>query len=194
MNLKGNDVERGEENMKDMLKRTAIISMLTSIVFAILGIVMITNPETTIAIVVSVLGITIIVIGLEKIISYLVLKESKDFYNHELIYGIIAILFGILIMTQSNMFATIVKIIIGIWIAYAGLLKINFAFKLKNAKLKSWTVVMVLSTISLLAGILVMFINTSSIVIITAIVMIVYAVSNLIDEIIFIRNIDKVIK
>lgn len=194
MNLKGNDVERGEENMKDMLKRTAIISMLTSIVFAILGIVMITNPETTIAIVVSVLGITIIVIGLEKIISYLVLKESKDFYNHELIYGIIAILFGILIMTQSNMFATIVKIIIGIWIAYAGLLKINFAFKLKNAKLKSWTVVMALSTISLLAGILVMFINTSSIVIITAIVMIVYAVSNLIDEIIFIRNIDKVIK
>lgn len=180
--------------MKDMLKRTSVISILTSVVFAILGIVMIANPETTIAIVASVLGITIIVIGLEKIISYCVMKGNKNFYNYELIYGIIAIIFGILIMTQSNTFATIVKIIIGIWIAYAGLIKINFALKLKKAGIKSWTIVLILSTISLLAGILVMFCNTSSIVILTAVVMIIYAVSNLIDEIIFIKNVDKVIE
>ena len=58
--------------MKDILKRTAIISILTSIVFAILGIIMIANPLAIIEIVASVLGITIIVIGAEKVIGYVV--------------------------------------------------------------------------------------------------------------------------
>lgn len=180
--------------MKDIFKRTAIVSILTSIIFAILGVVMILNPEATIEIVASVLGITIIVIGAEKIISYFVLKGNLDFFNYELIYGIIAILFGILIMTHSTTFAAIVRIIIGIWIAYAGLIKINMSLKLKSAEIQSWAVVLTLSIISLLAGILVMFTNTSSIVIITAVVMIIYAVADVIDEFIFIKNLDKIIE
>ena len=100
--------------MKDIFKRAAIISTLTSVIFAILGIVMIANPVATIEIVTAILGITIIVIGAEKIISYFVLKGNQDFFNYELIYGIIAILFGIIIMTHSSTFAAIVRIIIGI--------------------------------------------------------------------------------
>lgn len=179
--------------MKDIFKRTAVTSILTSIIFAILGIIMIANPVETIEIVAAILGITIIVIGAEKIISYFVLKGNQDFFNYELIYGIIAILFGILIMAYSSTFAAIVRIVIGIWIAYTGLMKINISLKLKSAGIKSWAVVLTVSTISLLAGILVMFSNTSSIVVITAVVMIVYAITDIIDEFIFIKNLDKII-
>lgn len=179
--------------MKNIFKRTAVTSILTSIIFAILGIIMIANPVETIEIVAAILGITIIVIGAEKIISYFVLKGNQDFFNYELIYGIIAILFGILIMANSSTFAAIVRIVIGIWIAYTGLMKINMSLKLKSAGIKSWAVVLTVSTISLLAGILVMFSNTSSIVVITAVVMIVYAITDIIDEFIFIKNLDKII-
>lgn len=180
--------------MKEMIKRTAVVSIITSLIFAVLGIVMIANPEAAIEIVAAVLGITVIVIGAEKIISYFVMKGNLDFFNYELIYGIIAILFGILIMTYSNTFASIVRIIIGIWIAYAGLMKINISFKLKSANISAWAVVLILSIISLLAGILVMFSNTSSIVILTAVVMIIYAIADVIDEIIFINNVDKILE
>ena len=121
-------------------------------------------------------------------------NQLLDFFNYELIYGIVAILFGILIMTHSNTFASIVRIIIGIWIAYAGLMKINLSFKLKSANISAWAVVLILSIISLLAGILVMFSNTSSIVILTAVVMIIYAIADIIDEIIFISNVDKILE
>lgn len=180
--------------MKEMIKRTAVVSIITSLIFAVLGIVMIANPEAAIEIVAAVLGITVIVIGAEKIISYFVMKGNLDFFNYELIYGIVAILFGILIMTYSNTFASIVRIIIGIWIAYAGLMKINISFKLKSANISAWAVVLILSIISLLAGILVMFSNTSSIVILTAVVMIIYAIADIIDEIIFINNVDKILE
>ena len=175
--------------MKEMIKRTAVVSIITSLIFAVLGIVMIANPEAAIEIVAAV-----IVIGAEKIISYFVMKGNLDFFNYELIYGIVAILFGILIMTHSNTFASIVRIIIGIWIAYAGLMKINISFKLKSANISAWAVVLILSIISLLAGILVMFSNTSSIVILTAVVMIIYAIADIIDEIIFINNVDKILE
>lgn len=180
--------------MKEMIKRTAVVSIITSLIFAVLGIVMIANPEAAIEIVAAVLGITVIVIGAEKIISYFVMKGNLDFFNYELIYGIVAILFGILIMMHSNTFASIVRIIIGIWIAYAGLMKINISFKLKSANISAWAVVLILSIISLLAGILVMFSNTSSIVILTAVVMIIYAIADIIDEIIFINNVDKILE
>ena len=52
--------------MKEMIKRTAVVSIITSLIFAVLGIVMIANPEATIEIVAAVLGITVIVIGAEK--------------------------------------------------------------------------------------------------------------------------------
>ena len=188
------DNGKGGKAMKEMIKRTAVVSIITSLIFAVLGIVMIANPEAAIEIVAAVLGITVIVIGAEKIISYFVRKGNLDFFNYELIYGIIAILFGILIMTHSNTFASIVRIIIGIWIAYAGLMKINISFKLKSANISAWAVVLILSIISLLAGILVMFSNTSSIVILTAVVMIIYAIADVIDEIIFINNVDKILE
>ena len=180
--------------MKEMIKRTAVVSIITSLIFAVLGIVMIANPEAAIEIVAAVLGITVIVIGAEKIISYFVMKGNLDFFNYELIYGIVAILFGILIITHSNTFASIVRIIIVILIAYAGLMKINISFKLKSANISAWAIVLILSIISLLAGILVMFSNTSSIVILTAVVMIIYAIADIIDEIIFINNVDKILE
>lgn len=39
-----------------------------------------------------------------------------------------------------------------------------------------------------------MFSNTSSIVILTAVVMIIYAIADIIDEIIFISNVDKILE
>ena len=178
------DNGKGGKAMKEMIKRTAVVSIITSLIFAVLGIVMIANPEAAIEIVAAVLGITVIVIGAEKIISYFVMKGNLDFFNYELIYGIVAILFGILIMTHSNTFASIVRIIIGIWIAYAGLMKINLSFKLKSANISAWAIVLIL----------VMFSNTSSIVILTAVVMIIYAIADIIDEIIFINNVDKILE
>ena len=34
--------------MKEMIKRTAVVSIITSLIFAVLGIVMIANPEAAI--------------------------------------------------------------------------------------------------------------------------------------------------
>lgn len=176
--------------MKDFFKRAGIISIITSIIFAILGFIMIKNPEGTINVISKVIGLTILLIGIEKIISYLLFNGNGDLFNYDLIYGIIAIIIGVLIMVYSSVFANIVGIVIGIWIAYEAAIKMLLSLKLKNVGVSSWLVMLALSAITLLAGVFIVF-NQSSIIVATGIVMIIYAVIDIIDEIIFIHNVDK---
>lgn len=176
--------------MKDFFKRAGIISIITSIIFAILGFIMIKNPEGTINVISKVIGLIILLIGIEKIISYLLFNGNGDLFNYDLIYGIIAIIIGVLIMVYSSVFANIVGIVIGIWIAYEAAIKMLLSLKLKNAGVSSWLVMLALSAITLLAGVFIVF-NQSSIIVATGIVMIIYAVIDIIDEIIFIHNVDK---
>ena len=176
--------------MKDFFKRAGIISIITSIIFAILGFIMIKNPEGTINVISKVIGLIILLIGIEKIINYLLFNGNGDLFNYDLIYGIIAIIIGVLIMVYSSVFANIVGIVIGIWIAYEAAIKMLLSLKLKNAGASSWLVMLALSAITLLAGVFIVF-NQSSIIVATGIVMIIYAVIDIIDEIIFIHNVDK---
>ena len=176
--------------MKDFFKRAGIISIITSIIFAILGFIMIKNPEGTINVISKVIGLIILLMGIEKIINYLLFNGNGDLFNYDLIYGIIAIIIGVLIMVYSSVFANIVGIVIGIWIAYEAAIKMLLSLKLKNAGVSSWLVMLALSAITLLAGVFIVF-NQSSIIVATGIVMIIYAVIDIIDEIIFIHNVDK---
>ena len=176
--------------MKDFFKRAGIISIITSIIFAILGFIMIKNPEGTINVISKVIGLIILLIGIEKIINYLLFNGNGDLFNYDLIYGIIAIIIGVLIMVYSSVFANIVGIVIGIWIAYEAAIKMLLSLKLKNAGVSSWLVMLALSAITLLAGVFIVF-NQSSIIVATGIVMIIYAVIDIIDEIIFIHNVYK---
>ena len=139
--------------MKDFFKRAGIISIITSIIFAILGFIMIKNPEGTINVISKVIGLIILLIGIEKIINYLLFNGNGDLFNYDLIYGIIAIIIGVLIMVYSSVFANIVGIVIGIWIAYEAAIKMLLSLKLKNAGVSSWLVMLALSAITLLAGI-----------------------------------------
>lgn len=176
--------------MKDLLKKQGIVTIIAAVVFAILGIIMIANPEGVTQIITTVLSIAIIAIGLIKVITYFAVKGGNDFYNYELVYGIITILIGIAIMVFSNTFVAIIRVGIGIWITYTALMRIQLSLKLKNIGLSYWIAVLILAIITLIAGIYVIF-NKQTLMIATGIIMICYSIIDIIDEIIFMRNVDK---
>ena len=46
-------------------------------------------------------------------------KGKYDFYNYDLIYGIIAIIIGIVTIIYSSAIGSVFRVIIGIWIIYS---------------------------------------------------------------------------
>ena len=80
--------------MEKFLKKAGWTSIITSLVLAIIGMVMIYNPQTTMQFISTVLGVFFIVIGVIKLINYFVAKGNSSIFSNDIALGIISILIG----------------------------------------------------------------------------------------------------
>ena len=180
------------ENLKKIFKKTGWISILESLIFAILGIVLVCKPEGTVKFISGVLGTVFILIGIYKIINYFITKEENDFFNYDLIYGLTAIVIGIVAMAYMNIIGSVFRIIIGVWIIYTAFVRINSAIQIKRIGSKAWIFGLILAVLMLICGLYVIIYSNAIIVTIGAI-MVVYSVMDIIESIIFMRNINKIL-
>lgn len=176
--------------MINFFKKVSVASILTSIAIGILGLIILFNSNETIALLSLILGIIIMIIGIGKIISYIILRNESNFSNYDLIYGIIAIVISIIMLANANAFATIVRVIIGIWIAYTGIMKLIYALNLKSLSSSSWIAVMIMAIITIIAGVYIA-IDSSILIMVFGVILIAYAVIDIIEQIIFMINVNK---
>lgn len=179
--------------MVEFFKKVSITSIITSLVFAIFGIVMLINPAETTQMLALILGITVMVVGIEKIISYFVLRGNLDFYNYELVYGIIAIVASIIMITHVNTFSVVVRIVIGAWITCSGLMRLLYSLRIKNLGVSSWWAVLAMAVLTIIAGIYIIC-TQNTLVVIFAAILIVYAVIDIVEQLIFMKNINKLLE
>ncbi len=177
--------------MEKFLKKSGWISILESVVFAILGIILIYKPEETVKFVSIILGIIFIAIGIYKIATYYMAKGKFDLYNFDFAYGIIAIIIGIVMIACSNMLGNVFRIIVGVWIIYSAIIRMSLAIKFKNLELNGWLYSLIFALIMFACGIYITL-NSGAIVITIGIMIVAYAVIDIVESIIFMINIKKV--
>lgn len=180
------------ENLKRILKKSGWVSTLESMLFAILGIILVCRPEGTVKIITGLIGTIFIVIGILKIINYFSSKGINDFFNYDLIYGLTTIVIGFVAMFYLNIIASIFRIIIGIWIVYTSFVRINASIQIKRVGSGAWLYSLILALIMFACGVYVI-INSKAIIVSIGIIMIVYAVIDIIEHIIFMKNVDKIL-
>lgn len=176
------------EYIQKILKKTGYISILESILFAILGIILIVRPEETIKVISYILGACFILIGIYKIIGYIQMKGKNDIYNYHLIYGIMAIVIGLIAIIYSTTIGTVFRIIIGIWIIYSSVIRATSSLRLKALKSNMWIYTLILSIIMFGCG-LYIALNEGTIIMTIGILMLIYAVMDIVENVIFIRYI-----
>ena len=110
------------EYLEKLFKKTGWISILESIIFAVIGGILIWKPTETVTFLSYLLGTIFIIIGITKAVNYFLSKGKYDFYNYDLIFGLMAIVIGIITIVCSNTIGSIFRIAIGVWIIYAHLL------------------------------------------------------------------------
>ena len=179
--------------MEQILKKMGWASIATSLAFMIIGIIIAYNPNTILTIISYLIGAIFVFIGIVKIISYFKTKGAYDLYNYELVYGIIAVLIGVIVVFCCDMIETLFRVFIGIWIIYSGAMRLGLALKLQkiNASSKNWIIVLIISIVILACGIYIM-VNPGTIIKTMGIIMIVYSIMDIIEEAIFMKNIKNV--
>lgn len=178
------------EYFKELLKKSGWIAIVESLVFAILGIILVWQKDAIMSIIAYILGAVFILLGLIKVINYVQAKGKSDLYNYELVYGLMSIIIGIVIMVYSAQITKIFGIIIGIWIVYSAIVRASSSLKLRVLKSNIWIYSLVIAIIMLICGLVVIF-NTGAIIEVIGAIMIVYSILDIIENIIFINNVKK---
>ncbi len=175
-------------------KSTGWLAILESVIIGVLGGIMIWNPDGFLKVVFYVVGIFLMVKGVYKIVNYFAVHGRYDFYNNDLLYGIIALVFGVIIVVLWEQLTSAIGIVVGAWMIYGALVRLNTAIKLHASGVKEWFYVLLLALVMLALGIYVIISNFNIAVQVVGGVMIAAAVIGIIEDIMFMRHIDAIVE
>ena len=168
------------------------VSMIGSLIVAMLGLIIVIFPNVSMSIISYTLAFSFIILGL-----FLVIKFNNNVILDFLSIGIIDIVLGIILIIYPKTLETIIPIILGIWMIISSIFKIKLAVVLKNVNNNVWLVILLLNVLIIFCGIgLVINPEVGALTITTMIgfLMIVYSVSDLADCFIIKNHIKAIIK
>lgn len=183
-----------EKLMKNFLKS----SMITSTILIVLGILLVFQSETTVMTISYVIGGILIAAGALALIRYVRNAQGPEYRNElDIIYGIVTIIFGVIIIKNYQAIASIIPIVIGIGIIINSAGKLNYSFQLKANKNELWKTTMIISIISTICGVILLFNPFKAalgIMKIIGVFIIIYAVLDLISTIAIRSSVTKIQK
>ena len=110
-------------------------SVFSAIIFLILGIILITNPNGVVKITLYIVGTLITLMGIFKLLLY---YKSNDAQKKEIISGGAFILFGMALILCVAVFfdkvETVLRMIAAVYLLYVGVYRMVYAFKVKGKK------------------------------------------------------------
>ena len=184
--------------MEKFMKKFLRSSIITSTVLILLGFLLIFQSETTIMMISYVIGGVLVAIGVLALIRYVRAGESPALRNElDIVYGTVTIIFGIIIIKNYQMIASIIPAVIGIAIIISSAGKLNYAFQLKTEENRMWKTTMILSIISTIFGVFLLFNPFKAamgIMKIIGVFIIIYAILDLISTIAIKSNVKKIKK
>ena len=173
--------------LKEFLKRSGWTDLIISLIFILFGIMLISRPESIMSIISIVLGLIFIIMGALKLVRYF--SDGKT-DKYLISVSVILIIIGIIIMFCADIILSVFRILIAIWIIYSGIMNLQTSIIWKEYKSKLWLTTLILSFVIILAGVYIL-INNGAIIQTIGVVILVYALVDIIENFIFIKKVDN---
>ena len=189
-----NTVENGDDDMsrlEGLVQRVLWKNIIMSLLFLVIGILLVVSPVSFIAFVAYFIGIILILNGI------LCLFDIGDQFRlfDPLIMGIMSLLFGIVILINPSFFTSIVPILLGFWFIILGVIKCRLSFVVKDLDDGDWVLVFIMSMVTIFCGmLLILFPNLSeiSITILLGVLLIIYSVNDIINFIVLKKKVHDI--
>ncbi len=140
-----------------MLKEVKWSNILISIIYIVIGILLIAFPKVSGDVITSIIGIGFLALGAVAVINYFLIPVKDAFYRNDFLYGVIAIVFGLIIITKQDLIADLVPVILGLVITASGVRKVQEAIVAKRMKYSQAAFYFVMGIISIVLGLVIMF-------------------------------------
>src|SRR5574344_383893 len=128
------------------------ISLLSAIMFLIIGALMLANPNKVVAIIAYIIGVILISYGIFSCIkNYFNTKANSNNPSTELVIGIITIIIGILFLLLANVIGVALQYVFGAWILFCGINRLINSLQI-NKNDNTFIIQLVVSILLIIAG------------------------------------------
>lgn len=182
--------------MKKFSSKIPNISFLNSIGFAILGILLIFQSTITIVTISYVIGAVLIAIGVAAIIKFMKALNEKQKASLDIVYGIVTVIFGIIVICNPTTIASIIPFIVGIIIVISSAKRFQYSLEMREESNNDvWPSTLIMSILTMICGIVLIFNPFKGAVFITKLVgilILIYAILDIISSIVIQRTMKNI--
>ena len=178
-----------------MIKKIYNISLISSILLFVFGLLMAINSEAFLKTMTIILGVILIIIGVFPIFEYFRTKGSLG-AGIGLISGIVSVVCGLMFLFNEDMLMILVPVFIGVWMIINGINKIQLALQLRYDNENTWIITFVYSIIIVILGgfFIIKPVSGANIVATTiGIILCIYAIFDIVDCILIKIKVKKIV-
>ena len=143
--------------MKERLKNMTVSFVFLSVLYLVLGVVLLIWPTTVMNIICYLFGAILLLYGVFAIWGYCRNEDRKGSAFLSLFLGIVAAAVGAVMIIYPPLIQGVIPVILGLYIAIDGLLSVKRTLELRRMDFHSWNVNLILSLVSAGLGIFVVF-------------------------------------
>ena len=168
------------------------ISIVIAIIFAALGIILMSYPDISFnAISYCIAGILII----NGLVLFVVDYKTYSLFVNTFFYAILSIIGGVLVLIQQSELKMAILICLGIWFIAGGLFKLRFSAYLRDSNIFYSVLSVIANIITIICGVILLMNPIESVEIVTVsmgIILLVYSIVDLIDMIVIKKNVNGI--
>lgn len=173
--------------MKKKLNEIIYASIVMSVFFLVMGILLVVNPEISLDVISYMIATFLIINGIFLFVLDFKLGGLLIFFDN-IISGVISVVLGILVLISPSLVSTFIPVVVGIWFIIVSIFKIRISLLFDD---DSKVLSIILAIIGVITGCF-LIVNPSvgsiAIILATGISFIAYSVVDIIEMIIFKRN------
>lgn len=135
-----------------MLKKVFDISIISSLLLFLFGLVLAVNAEGFIKSITVAIGVVLLLIGVFPVIDYFRYRKEGLGASVGLISGIFSIVCGLMLLINEDLLMILIPVFIGVWMIINGINKIQVSFEIKDLGEKSWIITFIYSILIIVLG------------------------------------------
>lgn len=136
-----------------MIKKVYRMSIVSSILLFLFGLLLVLNAEGFIRSISAIIGIVLLLIGIFPVVDYFRYRKEGVLAGIGLISGIFSIVCGLMFLLNENMLMILIPVFIGVWMIINGINRLQIAFEIRDEEERSWIVTFIFSVIIIITGV-----------------------------------------
>lgn len=171
--------------MYNLIKTSYKMSMIYSIVFILIGLLLFLDPAGFVELISYMIGMLLLIVGTNNVLNY---SRNRDLAVNKtlLVVGVILFIVGIFLIVKPTFIGKIVPSIIGVCLIIKAIEKLMYLSYISDKNSEQYMISLISGIIIMIAGIFLLFNPLSGTLIVTQIIgviIVVYSVMDIIEKI-----------